>query len=524
IEYSNAAFCTVHDTVIVKQNDPLLPALVTGFSICIGDTARLFIFKNLAIQYDSVWFYENGKTTPLANPEAYKVNAPTRITLQVYGTQNGKQCFLETGFNISINTQTDSVFRVLKSSTCFNENLLTLTSTSNASALSKTIKWGDASASEPFMNQVSHRYADTGSFNYSVYVSSAKGCRDTFKGKVNILPSPVASAAVTDSSGCSKISLTTSSKSGNTSSTLNHKLSWGDAIEESFTSNAVKQHNYASSGTYTIQLEVKNSAGCADTVAITHTIYPTVTASVQALGFCLGDSTRFSSVVSPSNSYTYSWQEASSVLSTKPSFSYLFPSVGSHKVLFTATSAQNCNARDSVSFNITEKPVAAFDFYPFGREATGIKYYFADRSKNPQFWQWTFGSQGSSILQNPEFIFSDTGKVRVRLKVTGGSCSDSIEKLIPILERVEFYFPNAFTPNDNNLNEGFGLSESQKEMTQSYTMEVYNRWGGKIFKTGNPDERWIPGTTQQGIYIYQASIRDIFGKLHDIKGVVEVLR
>jgi gliding motility-associated-like protein len=52
-----------------------------------------------------------------------------------------------------------------------------------------------------------------------------------------------------------------------------------------------------------------------------------------------------------------------------------------------------------------------------------------------------------------------------------------------------YLFPNVFTPNGDNTNEGFGPVGKCPEVTK-FTMQVYNRWGDLVFEGLNPDDAW----------------------------------
>ena len=104
------------------------------------------------------------------------------------------------------------------------------------------------------------------------------------------------------------------------------------------------------------------------------------------------------------------------------------------------------------------------------------------------------------------------------------TCFDTLKQIIPVLDFIEFYFPTAFSPNGNVINDGFGLNPNQHILATTYHIEIYTRWGGKVFETNNKTETWLPAYGTLGVYIYTAQVRDIYNVLHDYKGVVEVLR
>lgn len=91
------------------------------------------------------------------------------------------------------------------------------------------------------------------------------------------------------------------------------------------------------------------------------------------------------------------------------------------------------------------------------------------------------------------------------------------------------FLPNAFTPNDDVLNDGFG-PESSCEL-KDYQIMVFNRWGEIIWISENPTDKWdgtYKGETVcNGVYFYTISYRRIVlnsSKFELKKGFVEVLK
>ncbi len=66
--------------------------------------------------------------------------------------------------------------------------------------------------------------------------------------------------------------------------------------------------------------------------------------------------------------------------------------------------------------------------------------------------------------------------------------------------------PQAFTPNGNNKNDEFGPLVPLICPYDSYSLKIFNRWGGKVFESTNVLEKWnggeggAPGNS--GIYLY----------------------
>ena len=56
------------------------------------------------------------------------------------------------------------------------------------------------------------------------------------------------------------------------------------------------------------------------------------------------------------------------------------------------------------------------------------------------------------------------------------------------------YVPNAFTPNNDGVNDVF---KAEGVNIRGYQMHIYNRWGQLIFTSDDPEEPWL-GNVQGG--------------------------
>ena len=63
------------------------------------------------------------------------------------------------------------------------------------------------------------------------------------------------------------------------------------------------------------------------------------------------------------------------------------------------------------------------------------------------------------------------------------SLSNEIELYLPL----RIYFPSAFSPNGDGLNDTFG---AVGEGIEEYRLTVYNRWGEILFSTYDVNTRW----------------------------------
>jgi gliding motility-associated-like protein len=129
-------------------------------------------------------------------------------------------------------------------------------------------------------------------------------------------------------------------------------------------------------------------------------------------------------------------------------------------------------------------------------------------------WAWDFGNGQTSTDQFPSTMpsYSRDGIYTIRLNVTSNfGCIDFIERSLRVTSQTAFLFPNAFSPNNDGLNDTF---QWQTENIVDFNFSVFNRWGEKIFETQNPTEYWNGwmGNTpvQEGVYVYVATGKNRF--------------
>ena len=87
------------------------------------------------------------------------------------------------------------------------------------------------------------------------------------------------------------------------------------------------------------------------------------------------------------------------------------------------------------------------------------------------------------------------------------------------------FFPNAFTPNQDLFNDRFLIPGV---FLDQFRMEIYNRWGEKIYETTNIEEGW-DGTSNgvavpEGVYVFKAFGLGYSGQVIERAGTVTLIR
>lgn len=365
-----------------------------------------------------------------------------------------------------------------------------------------------------------HNTNQTGISTIKVIVSDACSENDTAEINTVLLAPLNITIIASDPCPINALTLTANATGGKTTS---RQINWFENSSQIGTGNSITINTQGIPKTITAI--VTDACSKSDTQSISTGSRPGI--KLEANNICLGDETNIvAKSINASKADTYQWKidgqlqtETDSILKMK------FNSIGRYKILVTASNNGTCQGLDSTNLEIIAKPEAAFEFVHFKSQGNLIPFRFLNRSQKESNWYWDFGTGDTSMLQDPNYSYTDTGKFWVQLIVgRQGKCFDTTRQLVPVYNDIAFYFPNVFSPNGNSINETFGLSSGQWFKVSSYTLKIYNRWGELMFSTDQMQEQWTGEGAQQSVYIYIAEIRDVYNVLHKIEGVVELLK
>lgn len=121
---------------------------------------------------------------------------------------------------------------------------------------------------------------------------------------------------------------------------------------------------------------------------------------------------------------------------------------------------------------------------------------------------WQVGSE-LFTEQELQYTFTEPGEHQVEVRtIDYTGCLDTQEVVIDLLGSNQVYVPNAFTPNDNQLNDEFKVVAADAE---DFQILIFNRWGDKVFESNSLNQGW-DGTWNDkkcpmDVYSYVVEIR-----------------
>jgi gliding motility-associated-like protein len=137
---------------------------------------------------------------------------------------------------------------------------------------------------------------------------------------------------------------------------------------------------------------------------------------------------------------------------------------------------------------------------------------------------WNSQEIGESFtLENIE------GRVDVKMANICGEDSASFD--VSLIDcYCDMIYPNAFTPNDDNLNDYFKPIVDCPKLFE-FRLQVYNRWGELIFETTDVSKSWDGSfqntRSQDGVYFWTSNWTGILNGISQVqssKGVVHLMR
>jgi gliding motility-associated-like protein len=269
--------------------------------------------------------------------------------------------------------------------------------------------------------------------------------------------------------------------------------------------------NHTYNGDYTLQ--VYDAKGCSNTTVSSITVnpLPSVGLAGNKMEGCAPFCADFSSMSAGSQYYLANWKVDGSNYSGKK-FTHCFKYPKKYIVHGSFTdSLTGCAGGSSFTVTAHAQPEAGFSWLPELPVEKFDEVLFVNESTGDDLssWEWHMQSEIRSIKSSRfSYTFEEPGIYPVALVVADDrGCRDTIVKSIEVLADFHIYVPNAFTPNGDGLNDVF-LPVARG--SSSYHMQVFNRWGEKVFETSELTKGWdgtyIGVNCPPGTYTWKLSV------------------
>ena len=245
---------------------------------------------------------------------------------------------------------------------------------------------------------------------------------------------------------------------------------------------------------------------CGDTDNITFTVWNSPTSEIigdSAFG-CTPVAIAFShSQIAPGD--VCQWQIDGATISTDcAQFDYLVSEPGCHQIGLIITNSAGCTSMTEIPnlVCVDGTPNAAFEWTPLTPTLSNNVMTFQNLSSNTAYQQWNInGTMSEESIVSYTVPASVTDPFLACISVSGTyGCQDSICYTIEVDNEFFVYIPNSFTPNNDEINNGFGPSIYGIEADEMiYDFSIFSRNGDCIFKSNDPLQKWT-GNIHEGEY------------------------
>jgi gliding motility-associated-like protein len=394
--------------------------------------------------------------------------------------------------------------------------------TFNLASYSKLWDFGDGTTSQD--STPVHLYPNPGLYYVRFSVTSPQsGCSSSVLDSIRIFASPTANfTASYQACELSAVSFTDGSTVGDVPIT-SWKWSFGDGGTSAQPS---PQHVYNDTAVYNVRLIVRDQKGCSDTITkdVPWLPKPVFPVRLYDKRGCVSYTTDFEARGYPIDGYKTYWFFGDGQGSADPKPSHTFDQIGTYPLRLVITSPMGCTDTFYAQTIVSPKPTAQFSYSPHELSNLNPTVQFTDLSSNSGAWEWDFGTGSRSSIRNPKYVYPDTGKFQVNLIITDqNGCRDTASKIVDIIPKFTYYLPNAFSPNNDGINDGF-RGTGIMDKINAFEMTIWNRWGEMVFQTNNPTDEWngrknnTGVLSPAGVYVVVVKLKGGRGEVQELKG------
>ncbi len=226
---------------------------------------------------------------------------------------------------------------------------------------------------------------------------------------------------------------------------------------------------------------------------------------------------------------TYFWNFGNGTSSTLQNPVTTYTTQGTFHVSLIITTQNGCKDTFMLPTPLTVNtaPIAGFSLTPMITTIAHPDISMTDQSQfatNCEVF-WGDGTNSSNCDSMHHYLLPGTYTIMQVVKNASG-CYDTAYSDIIINAEFFFWIPNAFTPNNNNLNEIF----KPKVMgVHDYSFLIFDRWGEKLFETSDIEEGWNGfyknKLCSNDVYVYKIVFTDnVQNSFHQYIGIVTLLR
>lgn len=361
-----------------------------------------------------------------------------------------------------------------------------------------------------------YTYPDTGIFILSLIVNPGKQCTDTLKKPVYVFPA----LSVNYQRPAKQCLVSNSFQFAATGTFVSQTTFNWDFSSTATPSTSVLKNpsaiSFSTSGWNQVYLRAKQFA-CRDSFLDSIYIIKRPIAKINGIPPVLCDPAKlnFKNGSSSELPLNYYWDFGNGKNSKSFEPEQVFSPAGKYTVSLIVETASVCADRDTstaLTITVNPTPKANFELSPL---ETSIFDPLINISTIPYDgginYFYDFGD-GTFTKSNVDYhVYTNYGDfVFTQYVMNSFGCRDSLSETVKILPEFRFWIPNAFSPDDNTLNDEF--KPSCMGVTD-YEFDIFDRWGHVIYHGTDPKSGWdgfIDGLPcPRGVYTWKIVFKNV---------------
>jgi gliding motility-associated-like protein len=286
-----------------------------------------------------------------------------------------------------------------------------------------------------------------------------------------------------------------------------------------------------------IYFDAQNIYGCTNTDSVNIIVHPLpfIDFEIESIESCSPYQLTLEIGALSENISDYNWYLGNQQISNNAFVNHIISTPGVYDLSFTGISEFGCISEweEEDIITIYPPPFANFTYNPVYVSTIDNEVIFENLSIEGSEYSWDFGTGDNSNEFSPVYSFpnENAGIYMTCLEVLSEfGCRDTTCRQIVLENEYVFFAPTAFTPNSDGLNDVFkpifqGFEDS------TYELQIFDRWGTKIFETNDVNEVWVGdvrnGSTyaENGSYSWKVKIKvELIADYQEYSGHVMLVR
>ncbi|MCB9246531.1 MAG: gliding motility-associated C-terminal domain-containing protein [Flavobacteriales bacterium] len=350
-------------------------------------------------------------------------------------------------------------------------------------------EFGDGSPQLVNSDPGAHIYTNPGVYRLKLTITDSSKCNinDAAEQVIHVFPQPDADFVKGETLCDGLVEFENRSTNSNTY----HWKVFATPPDTSYDANPTLE--FAKDGNYRIRL-IARSPNCVDSIDkfIPIVIIPTLDAklNIKPLSGCLPLDVFLSYQRTKYDRHDWDFGDGNRFSDTIIK-SYRYDSSGTFVLKHIIRDSLSCNLIDSAFYTIRTKtrPGVYFD-YDYNPCTGDMQLH--NYSTNASDYTWEIGTNVRSHVKEPSWNFDSPQRIQIALTADSASICPVTYVLTAELDRSDLsglIIPNVFTPGRDGINDCFELGGIDRDC-YSVKMEIYNRWGEKVFQSADSYDCW----------------------------------